>query len=130
MGSASAAALATPAVAAASPASVASMGGATAVFTGHAAPAFAGRAGAHPSTAAALMMGGAASLMERPAATSTAGACPASDCAGVIPDEAILAWHEAMEFHLGGRHWLDLVPKKKTSSDLVCNRPSCDDSSA
>lgn len=41
---------------------------------------------------------------------------------GVILDEDILAVHDAMEFHLGGRHWFDLVPKKRSFSDLVCNR--------
>ncbi|KAG2554379.1 hypothetical protein PVAP13_9KG613901 [Panicum virgatum] len=35
-----------------------------------------------------------------------------------------------MEFHLGGRHWLDLVPTNRTSTDLVSNQPSSDDGSA
>jgi hypothetical protein len=29
----------------------------------------------------------------------------AMSTAGVIPDEDILAVHDAMEFHLGGRSW-------------------------
>ena len=54
------------------------------------------------------------------------GVSPASDCARVIPFEDALNMHDAMEFHLGGRHWLGIVPKKRTSRDSVCNRPSCD----
>jgi hypothetical protein len=34
---------------------------------------------------------------------------------GVILDEDILAVHDAMEFHLGGRHWLTLCLRRGAS---------------
>ena len=83
-------------------------------------------AGGMASVAAAAGAGGAAA----PAAAESMGVSPASDCARVIPFEDALSMHDTMEFHLGGRHWLDIVPKKRTSRDSVCNRPSCDDGSA
>jgi hypothetical protein len=63
---------------------------------GGVAKAFPGRAGALPSPPAALVMGSTTSFVEHAAATSTAG---------VIVDEDILAVHDAMKFHLGGRSW-------------------------
>jgi len=97
------------------------------MFAARAAAALAGHAAAAPWPAAAAPMGGAS-----PVFAGRVGPLPSAalDCAGVIPDEDILTMHDAMEFHLGGRHWLDLVPRKRTSTDLVCNRPSCDDGSA
>ena len=52
------------------------------------------------SVAAAAGAGGAAA----PAAPESMGVSPASDCARVIPFEDALSMHDAMEFHLGGRH--------------------------
>jgi len=109
-----AAATAAPAPALAAPAPAALTGGTAAACAGHvvamlwpaaAAASFAGRGGALPSLA------------------SDSGL-------RVIPDEDRVAEHEAMEFHLGGRHWLDLVPTNRTSTELVSNQPSSDDGSA
>lgn len=80
--------------AAASPASTARAGGAAAAFT---------------TLTGAAAMGGM--VLVTHVATSTVGGSPASDCAGVSPDEDILSLHDAMEFHLRGRHWLELLPK-------------------
>ena len=96
------------------------------MFAARAVAALAGHAAAAPWPAAAAPTGGAS-----PVFAGRVGPLPSAalDCARVIPDEHILTMHDAMEFHLGGRHWLDLVPTKGTSTDLVCNRQRSDDGS-
>ena len=136
-------------------AAAATRAGGTAAFAGSAAAALVGRAAAAAATAApapalaapapAALMGGTAAAcaghvvaMPWPAAAAASfagrgGALPSLASDGglrVIPDEDRVAEHEAMEFHLGGRHWLDLVPTNRTSTDLVSNQPSSDDGSA
>jgi hypothetical protein len=75
------------------------------------------RAGAKASAASAGVGGAAAPMGGAP---TLIGAT-----AWVNPDEDNLTVHEAIEFHLGGRHWFDPVPTKRPSSRL-----SCDDSCA
>ncbi|KAG2543333.1 hypothetical protein PVAP13_9NG740000 [Panicum virgatum] len=72
-------------------------------------------AGAGVAAAAGASGAGLAAATAAPANAEPTGASPAWDCAAVIPNEDIVSMHDAMEFHLGGRHWLDLVPTKGTN---------------
>ncbi|CAO2193441.1 unnamed protein product [Urochloa humidicola] len=59
---------------------------------------------------------GDAAVAEFAARTGAAAlATPTATSTLAIPDDDILSVHDAMEFHVGGRNWLDpdLVPKKR-----------------
>ena len=107
----------------------AAVGAAAAASAAGAAAAAVLPAGAGVAAAAGASGAGLAAATAAPADAEPTGASPTWDCAAVIPNEDIVSMHDAMEFHLGGRHWLDLVPTKGTSTDLVCNRQRSDDGS-
>jgi hypothetical protein len=77
--------------------------------------------------ATVVSIGAATMWIEVATASIGAVATPAAARCRVVPDEDILAVHDTMEFHLGGRSWFNLVPTNSACSDMVYSPPSYDE---